>query len=116
MHRIVPAHRLRLLMDVAGVKVGVRRFQDASGLTGEGVVVGVVDSGIEPAHPSFAGRILRIWDQTLAGRGVPEGRYGAELTGEALSLSRDTNGHGTHVAGIAASADPATRGWLAVPT
>ncbi len=102
--RIVPARPLRLLMDVAGRAANVPAFRNRTGLTGRGVVVGIVDSGIEVGHDSFAGRIHRVWDQTLSGAGVPEGRYGVELTGSTPSLSRDTVGHGTHVAGIAAGA------------
>ncbi|CAA9246270.1 MAG: Peptidase S8 and S53, subtilisin, kexin, sedolisin [uncultured Acidimicrobiales bacterium] len=102
--RIVPSRPLRLLMDVAGGAVSLPAFRNRSRLTGKGVVVGIVDSGIEVGHDSFVGRISRLWDQTLNGQGVPEGRYGAELKGPTLSLSRDTNGHGTHVAGIAAGA------------
>jgi len=103
--RIVPSRPLRLLMDVAAGAVHLPAFRSGSGLTGSGVVVGIVDSGIEVTHDSFAGRISRLWDQTLHGKGVPEGRYGAELDGAALARSRDTDGHGTHVAGIAAGAD-----------
>lgn len=108
--RVVPAQRLRLLLDVAATKVGVPAFKSSTGLSGKGVVIGTVDSGIETTHPSFAGRILRLWDQTLHGAGVPEGAYGAELSGATMDLSRDTHGHGTHVAGIAASADPTYTG------
>jgi len=103
--RIVPSRPLRPLMDVAAGVVHVPAFRSRTGLTGRGVVVGIVDSGIEVTHDAFAGRIARLWDQTLHGRGVPEGRYGAELHGETLLQSRDTDGHGTHVAGIAAGAD-----------
>ena len=103
--RIIPAQPLELAMDVAAPAVKLPTFRRKSGLSGKGVVVGVVDTGIEVSHPSFEGRIDRVWDQTLNGQGVPEGGYGAELTGPALSLSRDTHGHGTHVAGIAAGAD-----------
>src|SRR5262249_43731515 len=62
----------------------------------------------DPQHPAFTGRILRTWDQTLptAGGGVAEGAYGVELTGAMIGTSRDTHGHGTHVAGIAAGVDP----------
>lgn len=108
--RIEPARFLRPLMDVAPGKVKVPAFQSSSGLTGKDVVVGIVDSGIDPKHPDFAGRIERIWDQTLAGSGVIEGAYGLELSGALLTSSRDTHGHGTHVAGIAAGAGAVFRG------
>ncbi len=109
-HRIVPATRLRLLLDVAKGAVNVPAFRSRTGLSGKGVVVGVVDSGIEAGHDSFTGRVHRLWDQTLNGKGVPEGRYGLELKGSSLGQSRDDVGHGTHVAGIAAGADDTYEG------
>ena len=108
--RLVPAERLAPLMDVAPGKVNLPRWRDETGLDGQGVVVGIVDTGIYAAHPDFSGRVLRIWDQTLSGPGVAEGAYGVELTGELLGVSRDTFGHGTHVAGIAAGAEARYRG------
>ena len=108
--RIVPARRLRLLMDVAKTKVGVPAFRRKTSLSGKGVVIGIVDTGIETDHPAFAGRILRLWDQTLNGPGVAEGGYGAELQPPLVEISRDTVGHGTHVAGIAAGEDPVYEG------
>lgn len=89
------------------------------GLTGKGVIIGIIDSGIDYTHPDFrnpdgTSRILYLWDQTAAGP-PPQGfRNGTEYTqaqiNEALlsanpmSLvpSTDTAGHGTAVAGIAA--------------
>ena len=102
---IVPSRYMRLLMDVAPGKVNLPIFRSLSGLSGQGVIVGVVDSGIDPKHPAFKGRILRIWDQVLPGPGVAEADYGVELSGPLLAVSRDTAGHGTHVAGIAAGSD-----------
>ncbi len=89
------------------------------GLTGSGVIVGIIDSGIDYTHPDFrnpdgTSRILFLWDQTAAGP-PPQGfRNGTEYTqariNEALLSadplisvpSSDTAGHGTAVAGIAA--------------
>jgi subtilisin family serine protease len=99
--RIIPAHYLKLKMDVACTNVGVPTFRNNTSLSGKGIIIGIVDSGIDPNHLEFSGRILKIWDQELHGPGVPEGPYGAELTGSLLSISRDIVGHGTHVAGIA---------------
>ncbi|MBV6624225.1 MAG: S8 family serine peptidase [Rivularia sp. (in: Bacteria)] len=104
--RIKPSRKLHWRMDVAPEKVQLPKFkQQNSQLSGKGVIIGIIDSGIDPAHPAFAGRILRIWDQTLSGKGVAEGGYGAELEDKYLSMSLDTDGHGTHVAGIAGGDD-----------
>jgi subtilisin family serine protease len=103
--RIKPSRYLKAMMDVAPGKVNLPQFKNETGLTGKGVAIGIVDTGIDAKHPAFAGRILRVWDQTLPGEGVPEGGYGIELTGANLTTSRDSEGHGTHVAGIAAGED-----------
>ena len=104
--RIKPSRKLHWRMDIAPQKVGLPQFkQKNSKLTGKGVIIGVVDSGIDPEHPAFSGRILRIWDQTLSGKGVIEGGYGSELTDKYLAMSIDSDGHGTHVAGIAGGSD-----------
>jgi subtilisin family serine protease len=102
--RILASRRLRPLMDIAPGKVKLPAFRSASGLSGNAVVVGIVDTGIDARHPDFQGRVNRIWDQTDGGPGVAEGSYGLELSGAALESSKDTDGHGTHVAGIAAGA------------
>ena len=93
----------------------------SNGLTGKGILVGVVDSGVEFFHPDFrnedgSSRILRLWDQSINGN-PPEGytrgtEYTKEEIDEALVLgetegrrlvpSRDVSGHGTAVLGIAA--------------
>jgi subtilisin family serine protease len=108
--RIKPSRKLHLRMDTAMGTVKLPEFQNQTGLTGKGVIIGIIDSGIDPKHPAFAGRILHIWDQTLPGPGVTEGGYGAEFTGAQLTISQDTGGHGTHVAGIAAGADTSYSG------
>ncbi|MCJ8283219.1 MAG: S8 family serine peptidase, partial [Rivularia sp. ALOHA_DT_140] len=95
--RIKPSRKLHWRMDVAPQKVDLPLFyKQNSRLSGKNVVIGIIDSGIDSAHPAFSGRILRIWDQTLSGNGVAEGDYGAELTDKHLAMSLDTDGHGTH--------------------
>lgn len=95
----------QIRMDIAPKKVNLPQFKNKTGLDGTNVIIGVVDSGIDPNHPAFSNRILRIWDQVMSGPGVPEGKYGMELKEKLLEASRDTMGHGTHVAGIAAGQD-----------
>ena len=90
-------------------------------LTGRGVAVAVIDSGIDYTLPHFRNpdgstRILALWDQgqiTSIENPPPEGFFQGRLYTEndinfALQesgeiLSRDISGHGTAVAGIAAS-------------
>ena len=61
----------------------------ANGLTGEGILVGVVDSGVDYFHPDFrnedgSSRILRLWDQSLDGN-PPKGYVtGTEYTKEEI--------------------------------
>lgn len=82
---------------------------------GDGVIVGMVDTGIEYGHLAFYDsdftglRISRLWDQNKSGT-KPDGfSYGAEYTSadDILAVAYDnTDGfHGTHTSGIAAGAD-----------
>ena len=91
-------------------------------LTGEGVLIAVLDSGIAYGKSDFrkedgTTRILYLWDQTTSDGQPPEGfsmgtEYTEEQINEALMAdttqrreriaSIDSSGHGTAVAGIAA--------------
>src|SRR5262245_45194005 len=85
--------------------------------TGAGVVIGIVDTGIDYSNLDFKNssgqtRIKAIWDQTGFG-GPPGGfSYGSECTESQINsgtcAERDTAGHGTHIAGIAAGNGRAT--------
>ena len=88
-------------------------------LTGRGVLIGIIDSGIDYTHLDFrnqdgTSKILYIWDQTLYGD-PPDGfRQGTEYSNQQINMalnstrpldlvmSEDVVGHGTAVAGIAA--------------
>lgn len=90
------------------------------GLTGKGVIVAILDSGIDYSHPDFRNadgstRILALYDETL------DREYTIEEINQALLApteqerfrivpSRDISGHGTHVAGIAAGNGRASNG------
>ena len=94
--RIIPSHYLRLKMDVATSKVNVPTFNIDKNLTGNGVIIGIVDTGIDPntSCSQYLGPdIAWCWRCRR--------RLWSGLTGSMLAISRDTVGHGTHVAGIA---------------
>ena len=92
--------------------------QEPYNLNGEGVIVAIIDSGVNYNHKDFKNedgttRILYIWDQTINGN-PPEGFLGGTLytkeqIDEALKSenpfsivpSTDEIGHGTAVCGIA---------------
>jgi len=104
--RVSAPRRLRPLMDIAGPLVGAPQYSAANNVSGKDVIIGVVDTGIDVKHPAFAGRILKLWDQEIAGEGPGTGysKLGRVLTGATMDASADLHGHGTHVAGIASGA------------
>lgn len=96
-------------------------------LTGQDVLVGIIDSGIDYTHPDFriedgSSRIRFLWDQTADGTPpagfVAGAEFNREQINEALRSqnplkivpSTDTLGHGTAVAGIAAGNGRASGG------
>lgn len=93
----------------------------ALSLRGNNVIIGFIDTGIDYRHPAFRysdgeSRILAIWDQTIQTGNMPyDIDYGSEYTKEMIDEalrssdnpfeivpSRDRNGHGTFMAGVAA--------------
>ncbi len=107
--------------DVATQEINVTEVREGgslpSGYTGSGVIVGIVDTGIDYRHEDFLdangkSRILAIWDQTRRGGSAPaeiSDSYGTECLSQSIANGscpmNDTDAHGTHVAGIAAGRD-----------
>ncbi len=85
---------------------------DFEGMNGEGVLVAIIDSGIDYDHGDFknqdgTSRIVSIWDQDdPQGPSPSTSSYGtvwsmADING-GLIPHEDNTSHGTHVAGVAA--------------
>lgn len=114
------------LMDSSNMEaIGVKQVQNPNniGLNGKDTIIGFIDTGIDYTNSLFLDtngntRIGVIWDQTIreseSGSEVPKPFYGTTFSrsqiNEALQSqnpydivpSRDENGHGTFMAGIAA--------------
>lgn len=102
----------------ASVIIRIRNLPNFN-LRGQGVLVGIIDSGVDYTNPIFQNadkttRIAAIWDQTIVSGNTPEGiNYGTEYSRDQINQalqsdnplevvpSKDENGHGTMVAGIA---------------
>ncbi len=118
---------LRATLDISVPEIGAPEVWSGDRPTrGEGVIVGIVDTGLDLMHPAFrmdrdgdgtleGSRVLWLWDQGAAG--VPDSwplGYGEDFSREEIERgishghppSRDTRGHGTHVTGIAAGGEP----------
>ncbi len=102
-------------------------------LRGKGVLIGIVDTGIDYTNPVFqyndnTTRIVSIWDQTIVNdENISESviygtEYSSDQINEALKSddpysivpSRDEIGHGTMVAGIAAGNEDPENGFSGV--
>lgn len=76
---------------------GTKQGRSDFGLSGAGVTVAVVDTGIDGSHVDFAGRIAG-WYDFVGGQSTPY----------------DDNGHGSHVAGIAAGSGSGNASYTGV--
>lgn len=89
---------------------GANVAQNTYGLTGKGVKVGIIDTGIDVDHPAFGGTGVPGTTsfpsaRIVAGHDFVGDAYDSSGSGAALvpvpdNNPDDCNGHGTHVAGI----------------
>ncbi len=90
----------------------------AGSLTGSNVIVGIVDTGVDPRvadlkDPANRTRFKSIWDQQWSGSPPAGFAYGteyseAQINANQLTEYHDLDGHGTHLAGIAAGSGQST--------
>jgi len=107
----------QMKIDVSRVEAKVNQLHNGTGIPrpykGNGVVVGVIDSGIDWKHQDFknasGNRIRWLWDMSGSGNPPSGYGYGTEYTKAQLDANQcaqidgdDGYGHGTHVAGTAA--------------
>jgi minor extracellular serine protease Vpr len=104
-------------LNTSRTEIRVDQLHNGTGIPrpykGNGVVVGVLDSGIDWAHPDFinssGNRIRYLWDMSGTGNQPSGYSYGTEYVKSQLDANQclendadDGHGHGTHVAGTAA--------------
>ena len=76
----------------------------AKGITGEGVTIGFVDTGLDTAHEEFADKDIRLNDRD----GLSDVTHGQLRHGTGVaSLALGGRGHGAGMHGVAFNADPA---------
>lgn len=113
---------------------GINRLRNIPtfNLRGQGVLIGILDSGVDYTNPIFrhpdnTTKIVSIWDQTIDSDRFPAGTfYGTEYMREQINEAlqsedpltivptTDEVGHGTMLAGIAAGNDVPESGFYGV--
>lgn len=125
--------KLYTTLDTTSLEVsGILRVQTqpSLGYQGENILLGFIDTGIDYTldafrNPDGSTRILGIWDQTDPSEDPPfDTGYGTGYTSEdinralfsenpyAIVRQRDTDGHGSFLAGVAAGSADVQEGFI----
>ncbi len=110
-----------VISEISQESTGIPKIREVPNfnLKGQGVLIGIVDSGVDYTNPIFqyadgTTRIVSIWDQTISGSPPPNFNFGMEYSRDTINAalklenpmelvpSMDELGHGTMIAGIAA--------------
>lgn len=116
--RVNPDVNNRVLNDTMKTQTRVMEVRNGlspltQGYSGQGIIMGIIDSGIDFNHPDFKDstgrtRILKIWDQRDATGPAPgPWNYGTQWDSAQINATTCTHndlqywGHGTQISGIA---------------
>src|SRR3712207_414239 len=100
--------------EATGAALAQAGIQNAPGVTGKGVGIAILDSGISSSHPDFQkngkSRVAAAVDFTNGGAAV---RSNGWLMDDGILMSDgvDREGHGTGVASVAAGNGAASKGY-----
>jgi len=92
-------HQVHTLLDASVARIKANEVWTSYGARGRGVVVAVIDTGIDYTHPALGGKLAA--DARVIG--------GYDYVNKDLD-PMDDNGHGTHVAGIIGADGPGLTG------
>ena len=84
--------------DITGL-TAMRNDPNFSSITGSGIGIAILDSGVFAQNPDLQPNIVAYFNAVTQ-------RFTAPLDPNFLADAKDTEGHGTHVSGIAAATDP----------
>lgn len=103
---------VRVMHDVNPVHSG--DFPLVEGFTGKGVIIGLVDAGLDHRHPDFTdqygnNRVIRYWDHSVTNPTASPAPYNYgqiwyanQIQDGSITSNEESVGHGTSVTGICA--------------
>jgi serine protease AprX len=99
--------QMAVTREATGAALAQAGLQDVPGVTGKGVGIAIIDTGISTSHPDFKknnkSRVAVSVDFTGAGS--------SNANGILMGGGQDRNGHGTGVASVAAGNGSASKGY-----